>query len=568
MSTHEEGTSFDDVLAPVHHFKRLATIGAMALAATASFLALWQRVGLPFDVFGLGATLIGGWPVWMEAWEAIRERQINMEITMALGVAAALVIGQFATAAIIVAFTLFSMYLEDLTKSRGKRALEVLLRAAPDTAHVQRDGQWVEVSAKSVERGELVLVKAGEKVPVDGVVTSGASSVVEAAITGEPFPKEKVKGATVYAGTINGSGALEVEVTRGGEDTTYARIIRLVREATERRGKTQRLADKVAQGIVYVVLAAALITYVVSRNLTTTISVILVAGACGVAAGTPLAILATTAKSARRGVVMKGGAAVEALAGVDTVVFDKTGTLTTGEPAVVRALTFNGTRAQDLLADVAAVEAGSNHPIARAITKNARTSRRADSIHYEAGRGLHGTVAGRVVLVGNTQLLEDANIKLPSEAHEAKDEAEREGHIVVFAAIDGRAAGAILLRDSVRPEAKRAIQRLQSEGLRVVMLTGDHEAPARQVASEVGITDVRAELLPEDKIRIVRDLQAEGRRVCFVGDGINDAPALTEARVGVALQSGSEAAAETADVLLMNNDLAELAESIHAARRS
>lgn len=568
MSEPESHGSFHEVFEPVNHRRRLAAIAAMGLAAGASFLGLYAKLGLPFDWIGLVATLIGGWPIWMEAWHAIRAREINMEITMALGVAAALVIGQFATAAIIVAFTLFSMYLEALTRGRGRKALEVLVRGAPETANLWRNDAWVEVGADALAVGDLVMVKPGEKVPADGKVLRGESFLAEAAITGEPSLRPKGPGSVVFAGTLNGNAALEVEVTRRGEDSTYARIIRLVKEAGDRRGKTQRLADRVAQGIVYVVFVAATATFLLTHNWTTTISVVLVAGACGVAAGTPLAILATTARSAGRGVIVKGGEGVEALARIDTVVFDKTGTLTGGTPAVQEVVTFDGMASQEFLAAVAAVEEGSDHPIANAIRAGARPPLRAEGVQYVAGRGVRGKVSGKEVLVGSLTLMREGGITVPPRAGDEERKAQASGHVLVFGSIAGQLQGAIHLADEVRPEAAQAIERLRALGLRLVMLTGDREGPAREVARKVGIEDVRFDLLPEDKIRIVQELKAEGRRVCFVGDGINDAPALAESDVGVAVASGSEAAIETADVLLMNSDLNGLVETIRSSRRS
>ncbi|MHB8632713.1 MAG: heavy metal translocating P-type ATPase [Thermoplasmatota archaeon] len=568
MTEHPTETSFDEIFAPVHHTKRLAVIVAMAAAAAASFFGLHARLHLGFDWIGLAATLVGGWPIWMEAWGAIREKQINMEITMALGVAAALVIDQFATAAIIVAFTLFSMYLEDLTRGRGKRALEVLLRGAPDSAHVHRDEMWVEVKAEELQVGDVILVKPGEKVPADGKVVRGESHVGEAAITGEPSLRPKGPGMAVYAGTMNGNRAMEIEVQKRGDDTTYARIVRLVKEAGERRGMTQRLADRVAQGIVYVVLSAAALTFLLTRNLTSTISVILVAGACGVAAGTPLAILATTARMASRGVIVKGGEGVEALARVDTVVFDKTGTLTRGTPVVQKVVPLNGANSPDFVSVVAAVEEGSDHPIAAAILKAAKPKTRAQGIEYLAGRGVRGRVAGQEVLVGSLTLMREHGVAVPVGADEEEQKAARLGHALVFGSVGGQLQGALHLVDEVRPEAAESMRELRELGLTLVMLTGDREAPAREVGAKLGIADVRADLLPEDKIRIVQQLQAQGRRVCFVGDGINDAPALAEAHVGVAVASGSEAAMETADVVLMNSDLRGLVQTIRSSRRS
>lgn len=568
MSKEQTETSFDELLEPVNHGRRLGAIALMSVAAACSFLGLWRTFRLPVDLVGLVATLVGGWPIWLEAWHAIRERQINMEITMAMGVAAALVIGEMSTATVIVAFTLFSMYLEALTKSRGKRALEALIRAAPDRATVLRDGAWKEVPAAEIRVGERVVVKGGAAVPVDGRVIDGQSAVNEAAITGEPLSRDKAPGSLVFAGTTNGSGTLEVEALRGGSDTTFARIIGLVREAGEKRGRTQRLADRVAQAIVYVVIVAAVATYVITRDRMSVVSVILVAGACGVAAGTPLAILATITKCAHRGVILNGGATVEALARVDTVAFDKTGTLTRGEPALERVVCFGDVAEESFLDKVASIEQGSDHPIARAIVRARPAAAIASGVQYVAGRGLTGGVDGVEVLVGNPALLTEAGIVIPDGARRVFEEERARGRIVVYGAVGGILAGAIVLADEVRPEARQSLDRMRADGLRLVMLTGDARASAQEIATRLGIDELHAELLPEDKVTIVRKLEGEGRRVCFVGDGINDAPALACAHVGAALQSGTEVAIETADVLLMTNDLGRLGEALHESRRT
>lgn len=564
----ETETSFDQLLEPVNHRRRIGAIALMSVAAACSFFGLWRTLHLPFDVVGLAAAAVGGWPIWLEAWHAIRERQINMEITMAMGVVAALVIGEMSTAAVIVTFTLFSMYLEALTKSRGKRALEALIRAAPDRATVLRDDLWTDVRAAGIRVGERVLVKGGAAVAVDGRVIDGRSTVNEAAITGEPFPKEKAPGNLVFAGTTNGSGTLEVEAVRSGSDTTFARIVDLVREAGEKRGRTQRLADRIAQAIVYVVVVAAVATYLITRDRMSVVSVILVAGACGVAAGTPLAILATIAKSARRGVILNGGATVEALSGVDTVAFDKTGTLTRGEPAVERVVCFGDVTEEAFLEKVASIEHGSDHPIARAIVRARPTAAVASGVQYAAGRGLKGSVDGVEVMVGNPTLLTESSVVIPDAARLVFDDERTRGRIVVYGAVGGVLAGAIVLADELRPEARQSLARMRADGLRLVMLTGDARASAEDIARRLGIDEVHAELLPEDKVAIVRKLEGDGRRVCFVGDGINDAPALAGAHVGAALQSGTEVAIETADVLLMTNDLGRLGEALHESRRT
>jgi heavy metal translocating P-type ATPase len=560
---HEEST-FDAILAPTPHARRWAVILLALAFSLASFARWWRLVGLPFDAVGLLVALVAGWPIWREAWEAVRERQINMEITMTLGVAAALAIGQIATALLIVSFVLFSQYLEELTRGRGRNALDALLRAAPETATVWREGAWASVPASDARAGDRILVRPGERVPADGRVAQGEPTLDESALTGEPFSRPKRVGDAVLSGALNGNVAFEMEATRDGEESTYARIIRLVREASERRGGTQRLADRVAQGIVYVVLAAALVTFLLTRDPVKTVSVVLVAGACGVAAGTPLAILAVTARSARRGVIVKGGETIEALARVDTVVFDKTGTLTHGQPVLSRARAAPGRREEDVLRPARSVEQGSDHPIARAIrAAPGDPPVPAAGVEYRPGLGVLGSVDKQRVLVGNRRLLAAEGVAVPPVVASWEDEAQ----LLVLVAVDGAFVGALELRDELRPSAREAVRSLERDGLRVVMLTGDREASAARVARELGI-EHRAQLLPDDKIRIVEEMRRGGRRVCFVGDGINDAPALAAADVGVAMRSGSEAAIETADATLMGDDLTLLPQLVRDAKRA
>ncbi|MHB8584779.1 MAG: heavy metal translocating P-type ATPase [Thermoplasmatota archaeon] len=574
-AAHDE-TEFDEILAPVHHARRIAAIVLVALGAIVSYLGSVRAPGIAPDAIGLIAALAGGWPIWMEAWEAIREREINMEITMALGVVAALVVQQYSTAAFIAAFTLFSMYLEDLTKSRGRRALEALLEAAPRTATVQRGGEWITTAADRALVGERILVRPGERIATDGHVVEGESQVVEAAITGEPFPQDKTTGSFVYAGTVNGHGRLIVQCERAHDETTYSRIVALVREASERRGKKQRLADRLAQAIVYVVLAAAAITYIVSHNATTAVSVILVAGACGVAAGTPLAILATTARGARQGVVLKGGEAVEALASVDMVVFDKTGTLTTGEPTVDSFVPLDGTDGSEVLRYLHAMESSSDHPLAKAVTRFASerhpaaggTGRAAEGVQYLPGRGLRARIDGTEVVAGNLSLVAERGAAVPDAAREIVAKAAQDGNRVVLCAVGGVVRAGIVLRDALRPRAEATVAALKARGLRVCMLTGDDEAPARRIGAEVGIDEVHANLSPADKLGLVRAWQSEGRKVAFVGDGINDTPAIAEATAGIAMRSGSDAAVEACDVLLVSNDISDITLAFDAGRRA
>jgi len=413
--------------------------------------------------------------------------------------------------------------------------------------------------------GDHVLVSPGEKVPVDGVVVEGHSYVDQSRITGESMPAEKHVGGQVYAGSINQMGALEIAVERVGRDTSYGRIIQAVEAAEQTRAPVQRLADRMAGYLVYVALAAALLTYLITRNIRDTISVVIVAGACGIAAGTPLAILGGIGRAARLGSIIKGGVHLETLGRVRTVVLDKTGTLTKGEPAVQGITLGEGISEDDLLRLSAAAEFHSEHPLARAVV--AEANRRGlnvpepDQFSYTMGRGIAATVEGRTVLVGNRKLLIENGVDAPDR------EPTPVGSDIVIA-VDGRYAGDILVADQIRPEAKGALAALHDLGIRSVLLTGDTRLVAQAVGRELGIDEVISDMLPEDKLARIKALVEKGECVAMVGDGVNDAPALSAASLGIAMGSGTDIAKESADVVLIGNDLGKLVETLKIARKT
>jgi Cd2+/Zn2+-exporting ATPase/Cu+-exporting ATPase len=410
-----------------------------------------------------------------------------------------------------------------------------------------------------------VLVNPGGLVPIDGTVLSGHSFVDQARITGESMPVEKLPGAVVYAGTINQSGALEIRVERIGRDTSYGRIIEAVEHAERSRAPVQQLADRLAGYLVYFALAAAVVTFIITRDARSTISVIIVAGACGIAAGTPLAILGAIGRSARQGAIIKGGLYLETLGRVDTVVLDKTGTLTFGRTEVQAVVPATGVAEIEVLDAAASAEMRSEHPLGKAITNFAlaknRFLREPERFDYVPGRGITAVVDGVTILVGNRGLLNDHAIEVPRDFAARADTSSE-----VFVARDGRLLGAILIADTVRPEARRAIEALNRMGIRSVLLTGDTKPVAEMVARELGITDVEADLLPEMKLARIKSLVAGGRIVAMVGDGINDAPALAEASVGVAMGSGTDVARESANVVLLGNDLIKFTETLAISR--
>jgi heavy metal translocating P-type ATPase len=547
-------------------------MGLVALAAA----AVWFRVWEPYrsvSVIGAVGLAIGGWPIFKEAFANLIERRMTMELSMTIAIVAAAAIGEFFTALVITLFVLVAEVLEGMTVQRGRRAIRDLLEFLPREVSVRRAGSVRAVSAAELGIGDAILVDPGGRVPVDGTVLAGHSFVDESRITGESMPVEKTKGAPVYAGAINQSGALEVRAERIGRDTSYGKIIEAVERAERSRAPVQRLADRLAGFLVYFALAAAGLTFLVTGDVRATIAVVIVAGACGIAAGTPLAILGGIGQSARLGAIVKGGVHLETLGRVDTVVLDKTGTLTYGRPAVQRVLTVAGVSPETVLDAAAAAEQRSEHPLGQTIVAHARAQKRPvvepDRFSYTPGRGIAAEVAATTVLVGNRAWMRERGVVMPDASgtgigRETAASAASE----VFVARDGRLLGAIAIADTVRPEGQRAVAALGRMGIRTILLTGDTRSVAEAVARSLDIREVEADLLPEDKLERVKALVAASRTVAMVGDGVNDAPALMAASVGVGMGSGTDVARESADVVLLGNDLARFVETLAVARRT
>jgi Cd2+/Zn2+-exporting ATPase/Cu+-exporting ATPase len=543
------------------HRGDLARIGLVAVAVAISWLHPWRPL-FGMDAVAFVATLVGGYPILREAFEALRERRMTMELSMTIALASALAIREAFTAVVIVLFVLVAEVLEHLTVDRGRTAIRNLLDLLPRTVTVRRAGEVTDVSSDSLRAGEIVVIRPGARIPVDGAVATGHSFVDQAAITGESLPVEKVPGASVFAGTINQSGALEVRATGIGRDTTFARIVEAVERAEKSRAPIQKTADRLAGYLVYFALVAAALTFLLTRDTRSTISVIIVAGACGIAAGTPLAILGAVGRCARQGAIVKGGIHVETLGRVDTVVLDKTGTLTLGAPKIAGIHPVAGVSAVQLLEAAAIAELPSEHPLGKAVLARAKVEGISppdpDHFTYTPGKGIVCSQGGERIAVGNRTLLDSEGIDV-SGAVDAGS--------TVLVARGGKLLGSLAVADVVRPEAAAAIAAIRQLGMRTVLLTGDAPVIAKEVASRLGVDEVHAELLPEQKLERVRALQQAGRRVAMVGDGINDAPALAQADVGIAMGSGTDVARESADVVLLGNDLLKLVETLRIARR-
>ena len=537
------------------------------LFASAAAAAIWFLGGArnPY-ITGIGVicTLVGGFPIFHEAYENIVQRRMTMELSMAIAIVAALAIREIFTALVITLFVLVAEILEGLTVGRGRTAIRRLVGLLPTTATVRRSESWQDVETKEIAVGEIVLVKPGTRIPVDGVVTGGHSFVDQATITGESMPAEKSEGTSVYAGAINQSGALEIRVDRMGRDTTFGKIIDAVERAEKSRAPIQGIADRLAGYLVYFALGAAALTFLVTHNVRSTISVVIVAGACGIAAGTPLAILGAIGRSAQLGSIIKGGLYLESLATIDTILLDKTGTLTYGTPEVVDVRPVEGVPVASLLLAAATAESRSEHPVAKAILKKASNlgicSEEPEKFDYTPGKGIVAARRGMEIIVGNRLFLEGHRIALPTSTIS-------QANAEILVAQEGKFLGTLLVADTLRLEATKAIQDLKAMGLKTVLLTGDSNAVANDIGEKLGVDEISAGLLPEDKLAFVSQLTSARHNVVMVGDGVNDAPALMKATVGVAMGAGTDVARESANVVLIGNDLSKLVETLSIARR-
>ena len=539
------------------------------VAFVAAVLVLvWAHVIPPvhgIDILALAGVLIGGYPIFKEAITDLLDRHMTMELSMTIALVAASVIGEFFTALLITVFVLVAEILEGMTVGRGRRAIRELLDLLPQTAEVRSAGQVAARSLAEVQVGDVVLVRPGGRIPVDGVVAGGHSFVDQSTITGESMPVEKISGAPVFAGTINQSGVLEIRAEKIGRDTAFGRIIEAVERAERSRAPIQRTADRLAGYLVYFALVCAALTLLITHNARSTISVIVVAGACGIAAGTPLAILGAIGQAARKGAIVKGGLYLEVLSAVDTVVLDKTGTLTLGTPEVFDVHAYNGYSPRDVVRTAATAERFSEHPLAKAIAKQASDWAlpvgEPQAFRYVPGMGIVCDVVGQRTLVGTRGLLQQEGLTVPEDGNSPEQFSE------VIVATGGRLLGAIRIADVLRSEAAKAVAEMRNLGLRTVLLTGDRREIADATAKQLGVDEVQAELLPDQKVARIRQLRADGHTVAMVGDGVNDAPALMESNVGIAMGSGTDVARESASVVLLGNDLLRFAEVLKVARR-
>ncbi|MCL5265562.1 MAG: cadmium-translocating P-type ATPase [Chloroflexi bacterium] len=528
------------------------------------FEAFTERVPWPI---GLAIILISGYPVFRNVVRAALKAQIVSHTLMTLGVLAAIVVGEWATAAVIVFFMRIGNYAENFTTERARRAVKNLTAMAPQTARVERDGVEQEVPVAEVQVGETVVVRPGENIPVDGEVVDGHATVDQAAITGESMPVEVGPGARVFAATLARLGSLRVRVTQVGADTTFGRVVKMVEEAEAHRADVQRIADRFSAYFLPFVAGIAALTFLIRRDPLAAAAVLVVACSCSLALATPIAMLASVGAGAKRGLLIKGGKYLETLARANVLLIDKTGTLTLGQPQITDVIPLGGQHESEVLSLAASAERYSEHPLAEAVRDAAR--RRGlpvfEQEQFEAipGHGVRARIDGSIVAVGNRRLIPQASsLTIVSEL-------ESQGKTLLFVARDGELAGVLAAADTLRPEVPASLAAVRALGVRdIELLTGDNERTAAALAERLGVR-YRANLLPEEKIAIVKEYQAKGRTVVMVGDGVNDAPALAQADVGIAMgAAGTDVAIEAAHLALMREDWTLVPEVFRIARRT
>ena len=552
----------------------------------------WFNAGVWLFIITTPIMIFGGKGFFVGAYQAIRQRVANMDLLIALGTSTAYLYSTFViffpgvlpvkesdvyfdVSAIIIAFVLLGKYMEEIIKKRSSAAIRKLLDLRPQTARVIRDGVETEIPAEQIMLNESIVVRPGEKIPTDGIVTEGHSSVDEKMLTGESLPVEKKSGDEVIGGTINKVGLFKFKATRVGADTTLSQIIKMVEEAQASTANIQRIADKVASYFVPAVISVAFFSaagWSLYGNYTSAllsfVAVLIIACPCALGIATPAALMVGVGKGAELGILIRGAEYLERAEKLNAVVFDKTGTLTKGEPEVTGIITFD-LREEDLLLYAATAEKGSEHPLAEAILRKAEMAGLSipDAEAFEAipGHGVRVKINGKEVLIGNRRLMKDKGVRI-EEKEKVISGLEEKGNTVMLVAEDGQLRGMIAVADTLKENAEEVVKGLKSEGVQVIMLTGDNEKTARAIGAQVGIDRIIANVLPGDKAKIIKELQSEGKVVAMVGDGINDSPALAQSDIGIAIGSGSDVAKETGGIILVKDDLRDVIMSIKLSK--
>ena len=520
----------------------------------------------------IGGYVFGGWDISQHAWHAIKEKHFDTDLLMVMAALGAAFLGEFAEGALLLFLFSLGHALEERALDRARAAVRALADLAPKTALVRRDGKEQELPVESLQLEDVVIVRPGVRIPVDGVILIGNSGVDQASVTGESLPVDKVPGDQVFASAVNGEGALEVKVTRLAKDSTLARVMKMVEEAQAQKSPTQQTVEKFERVFVPAVLIVTALVIIVPpllgfpfhESFLRAMTLLVAASPCALALGTPATILAGVAQAARNGVLVKGGAHLENLGRLKAIAFDKTGTVTHGRPEVTDLVVFpdSGWKEDDVVSLVAGAESRSAHPLAQAVVRSAQSLPVSvmDEVESLTGRGLRAVSNGKTIWIGNRKLMDEAMVTIPADALQKADTLQQSGKTLMWIAEDKTVIGLIALADTLRHEAAPTMKALKQTGVaHTIMLTGDNTRSASAIAKEIGLTEYRADLMPEDKLTVIRDLVKEYGQVAMIGDGVNDAPALANATVGIAMGgAGTDVALETADVALMGDDLSKL----------
>lgn len=546
--------------------ERWIEVGRILLTGIIALL-YWQHL-VPLYVLW-AAVAIGLYPLVKAGLrDLFAERKIGTEIFVTIATLVAVFGGETVAGAVLMVIILIAEFIAELNTDRARASIKSLIGSVPQTALVREGDAERAVPIPEVRIGQIVLVRAGEKIPVDGVIVGGSATINQAPITGESVPLDKAEGGTVFAGTIVETGAIDIRTDKVGGDTVFSRIIALVEEAESERAPVQKLADRVAAWLIPIVLVFLIAVFLLTRDVSKVVTLMIFTSPAELGLATPLVMISAIARAAKSGILIKGGLYLELLAKADAMVFDKTGTLTANKPEVVRVQSYDPAFTEsELLRLAAAADRRSAHPLAKAVVEGAARDDLAvpdpESFEQIQARGVKASVEGRMVLVGNPALLREAGVSL-------EHVIEAAAHTPVHVAVDGKFAGVIFIADTLRPGAKDALAALKRSGVkRIVMLTGDNAATAKAIAGNLGVDEVRADLMPEDKVAAIVELQRQGLKVAMIGDGINDAPALARADVGIAMGAGgTEAALEAADIALMTDDLNKIVAARNIARRA
>jgi len=515
------------------------------------------------------ASALGAFPIAIQAFQALKVKVVSIDVLVTIAVTAAFIIGSFEESAIVTFLFLFGAYLEQRTLNKTRSAIKELTEMAPESALKQMEnGEFLEVEVDDVDVGDILLVKTGAKVPVDGTVLTGEGYINEASITGESVPVTKSRDSQVYAGTILENGTIQIVADRVGEDTTFGKIIELVEEAQDSKSEAERFIDRFSKNYTPIVLLLALVVWFISRDIELAITILVLGCPGALVIGVPVSNVAGIGNGARNGVLLKGSEVIHDFSRVDTIVFDKTGTLTAGNPNVADTEIY-ADNVNEILGYIASVENESDHPLAKAVVEHigVRSFYEVEGTDVVKGGGIIASVDGHRVAVGNVALMEQEDVHLNVKAREDIARFEQNGNSLVLTSVDGELKALIGIRDQIRPRIKEDLQKLKKLGVKnLVVLSGDNQGTVDLVAHELGLTEAHGHMLPEDKSEYIKGLQAKGKIVAFVGDGVNDSPSLALAEIGIAMGSGTDVAIETSDVVLMNSDFSHLPHALGLAK--